>query len=291
MSSNIIRILRQDGLTPKKWLGQNLLTDSRYLKQIVQAAEISSGEQVVEVGSGLGGLTEELVIQGAKVWALEIDSGFYRVLEKKFAGLDQVHLIHADALKYDFRALVEKLGKLKVVANLPYNISSRLVFRFYENRAFFSSLHILLQKEVAERLVASPSTKEYGVLTVLLGATAIVELLFDIPSSAFFPVPAVVSTLVHIRFPESAPIAISDSDLFTALVKASFRGRRKTLRNTLNLFSLPEISPRLLEIAAETAKIDLSRRAETLSPNEFGCLAEQIATELEVQRQSVLIPE
>jgi 16S rRNA (adenine1518-N6/adenine1519-N6)-dimethyltransferase len=275
--SNLRRIFKVQGLTPKKWLGQNLLTDSRYLREIVQAAGVSTGEPVVEIGSGLGGLTEELVRQGATVWALEIDSGFFRVLEDKFAGVKQVELVHADALKYDFTSLAEKLGRLRVVANLPYNISSRLIFRFYENRDFFRSLHILLQKEVAQRFIAAPGTKEYGVLTVLLGVSAVVDLLFDIPAKAFFPVPEVISTFVHISFPDKPLISMSDPALFTALVKASFSKRRKTMRNALRNASIPGISYSLLELAAEKARIELGRRAETFTPADFARFGEEVS--------------
>lgn len=272
--SEVRKIFKGYGLAPKKWLGQNLLVDSLYLNKIVQAAAITSGETVVEVGAGLGVLTEALVRRGAKVCALEVDSGFFRVLEQKFADSPDVDLIHADALKYDFRSLAERIGKLRVVANLPYNISSRLLFTFQENRDIFTSLHILLQKEVAERLIANPGTKDYGVLTVLLGMSAKVELVFDIPPHAFFPAPEVTSTLVRVVFPDMPPFPVKDSPLLTRLVKASFAGRRKTLKNTLQSSRILEVGHEALVRAAAAAGIDLGRRGETLSFEEFARFAD-----------------
>lgn len=260
-------------------MGQNLLVDKQYLSKIVQAARIQPLELIVEVGAGLGVLTESLARRGARVWALEVDSGFFEVLEDKFARSSQVTLIHADALKYDFRWLAGEIGRLRVVANLPYSISSRLIFMFHENRDIFSSLHILLQKEVAERLVAEPGTKDYGVLTALLGVSAKVEVLFDIPPKAFFPSPEIVSSLVAVQFPDPAPVLVSDSRLLTRLVKASFSGRRKTLRNTLRNTGTIGVSPEVIGKAAERAGIDLTRRGETLSPAEFCRFADAVKEE------------
>lgn len=275
-ASDIRRIFRDHGLSPKKWMGQNLLVSRSYLNRIVEAAQVGPGEPIVEVGAGLGVLTEGLVECGALVWALELDSGFFRLLQEKFTGVPNVELIHADALKYDFRALAATLGKLRVVANLPYNISSRLVFRFLDNRDIFDSLCILLQKEVAERLVAEPGTRDYGALTVLLGAFGEARLLFNIPGKAFFPVPEVRSTLIRISFSDAPPVPVSDAKLLIRLVKTSFAGRRKTLRNTLKKGVKPDVSPQMVTQAAQDAEIDLSRRAETLSPQEFGRFADAI---------------
>ncbi len=267
---------RERGLAPKKWMGQNLLTDLQYLKKIVDAALIEPGETIVEVGAGLGVLTKALLDRGAKVLALEIDAGFFEVLKEKLGSSPDVELIHADALKFDFRALSASLGKLRVVANLPYSISSRLIFMSCENRDIFSSMSILLQKEVAERLIARPGTKAYGVLTVLLGAHAKAELLFDIPGKAFYPKPTITSTMVRIAFLEPPPIPVLDSRLLTRLVKASFSGRRKTLWNNLRERRLGLSSEHVVAGAME-AGIDLSRRAESLSPQEFAHFSDALA--------------
>jgi len=269
--SEIRRIFREHGLTPKKWMGQNLLVDHGYLRRIGEAAHISPDEPILEIGAGLGFLTEELERRGARVYALEIDSGFFRVLQERFSGSPRVHLIHSDALKYDFQGLVAQIGQLRIVANLPYNISSRLLFSFCRNSRLFHSLHVLLQKEVAERLVASPGTKDYGILTVLLAAKGSVNILFNIPPKAFFPVPEVTSSLTRVTFLSPSPLQIDDPLLFERLVKASFAGRRKTLRNALKGLSDARGEP--VALAAEQAGIDLARRGETLSPAEFARFA------------------
>ncbi len=269
-------VFKDLGLAPKKWLGQNLLVDPVYLRRILDASQIHEGSKLLEIGAGLGVLTEALVESGAEVWALEVDSGFYKFLTKKFQTEDHAHVYHVDALKYNYSELAAKLGPLQVVANLPYNISSRLIFTFHENRASFESLVILLQKEVAERLVAETCTKDYGILTVLLGTTAKIELLFDIPPRAFFPVPDVWSTLVRLIFPNPAPITVLEPRLMTALVKTAFSARRKTLRNTMRNTSTLGVEPEIVAIAADKSCIDLSRRAETLTSLEFASWANEI---------------
>ena len=274
--SEIKKIFKQHGLAPKKWMGQNLLVDRAYLGRIVEAAQIQPGQPVVEVGAGLGVLTEALVEKGARVWALEVDSGFFKVLKEKLGTRDEVELIHADVLKFDFRDLQARLGPLKVVANLPYNISSRLIFKFHEEHEMFSSLTILLQKEVAERLTASPGTKDYGILTVLLGVSADVETLFDIPGEAFFPVPKVRSILVRIRFPDPPPLAATDPKLLIRVVKSSFAARRKTLRNSLRSHTIPGLTEQALLESGKAAQVDLGRRPETLTPVEFVRFSDEI---------------
>jgi len=276
LTSQAKRIFKEQGLTPKKWMGQNLLVDHYYLSRIVEAAEIRPGDPVVEIGAGLGVLTEALLANGAKVCALEVDAGFFRVLERKFTETPGVELVHADALKYDFQPLAARLGRLRVVANLPYNISSRLIFMFHEKRDLFHSLSILLQKEVAMRLIAHPGTKDYGMLTVLLGVSAATRILFDIPGRAFYPAPEVTSTLVQLRFPDPPPVPLSDPTLLTRLVKASFAARRKTLRNNLRSFQASGVLAQSVLAAAEDAGIDLDRRGESLSPEEFARFADAI---------------
>jgi 16S rRNA (adenine1518-N6/adenine1519-N6)-dimethyltransferase len=274
IASEVKKTFRELGLAPKKWMGQNLLVDPLTLNRIVDAADIESGQAVVEIGAGLGALTAALVDRGAEVWALEIDAGFFRALEQKLGQAPRVRLVHADALDYDFRSLAAQLGRLRVVANLPYSVSSRLIFQFCEHRDVFGALTALLQKEVAERLIASPGTRDYGVLTVMLALNATVELLFDVPPRAFYPVPEVTSTLVRITFPDQPPIEVSDRALAARLVKACFAARRKTLRNNLKASPVAGVPGELILDAACDAGIDLSRRAETLAAEEFAKLTD-----------------
>ncbi len=272
------QLLRQNQLAPKKWLGQNFLINKTYLDRIIMASGVQPGQHIVEIGAGLGALTQGLLKAGAKVLALEIDSGLFRVLQEKFASHSGVTIVHEDALKYDFKLLATRIGKLHVVANLPYSISSRLLFRFVQSRAAIRSVHVLLQREVAQRLTAEVGSKDYGILTVLLGVTAQVDMLFDIPPQAFHPVPAVYSTFVRIIFPESLKYSVTSDDLLIRLVKLAFRSRRKTLKNNLYYSSFPGLSKEIVERAAIACSIDLGRRAETLSPQEFAQLSAAIST-------------
>jgi 16S rRNA (adenine1518-N6/adenine1519-N6)-dimethyltransferase len=258
-------------------MGQNLLLDERYLERIVTAANVKPDEPIVEIGAGLGVLTMQLARTGCRVWALEVDAGFVRLLEEILVEWPMVRVLHADALKYDFRPLAAELGTLSVVANLPYSISSRFLFRVYEQPGIFGRVVTLLQKEVAERLVAASGSREYGILSVLLGARATVERLFDVPRSAFYPRPEVTSTAVRITFPAEPPVPTMDSRIFTLLVKTAFSERRKTLRNTLKNTMAFGLSSQGFADAAQKAEIDLSRRAETLAPGEFGRFADEIA--------------
>jgi len=161
-SSEASRLLSEHGLTPKKWMGQNLVVNPHYLHKILEAARIEAGDTIVEIGAGLGALTQGLLDLGAKVRALEIDRGFYRLLEERFTGNPDVVLLHEDALKYDLRGLAGELGPLKVVANLPYNISSRLIFKFHEDSDVFSSLCILLQREWPNASWPCPAPRTTG---------------------------------------------------------------------------------------------------------------------------------
>lgn len=262
-------VFRAKGLAPKKWMGQNLIVEPSYLEMIVDAANIREGDHIIEIGAGLGALTKELAKRDVTVWAIEVDSGFFRELESTFVNTPNVRLIHKDVLKFDFSALAAEIGKLRVVANLPYSLSSRLVFTFQENRDIFEFAVVMLQKEVAERLTAEPCTKDYGPLTVLLAVTARTQVLFDIPPSAFYPRPAITSTLLRIEFPDPPPHNVNDHFVLTKLVKAGFSARRKTLRNTLKSLAIPRLSFDQITDAAKISGIDLGRRAETLSPEEF----------------------
>ncbi len=276
-------ILNERKLAPKKWLGQNLLLNRAYLGRIVQASAVKPGEHIVEIGAGLGSLTDYLLRTGAKVWAVEIDSGFFRALQEKFADVPSIELIHGDALKWDFRSLAADIGPLKVVANLPYSVSSRLLFKFFEHRDVVDSIHVLLQREVAARLTANVGTKDYGILTVLLGITAQVTTLFDIPPKAFFPVPAVHSSFVRIVFRQEDSCSVPDTPLLISLVKNSFRARRKTLRNNLLSSQINGLRGETIATAAQLCSIDLGRRAETLTPGEFADFARQLSMRLRVE--------
>src|SRR5829696_6558585 len=215
----------------KKRLGQNFLVDESYARRIVGALSPRAGETVVEIGPGRGALTSLLLGTGARVVAVEFDRELAAVLRERFVGREDFKLIEADALDLDFCAAVEPASSARVVANLPYNISTAILQRLAEQRRCVTEMVLMLQREVVERIAAPPGTHERGYLTVLVEAFCDTEALFDVPPDAFRPVPKVWSTVARLRVREGA--AVADERLFLRLVSAGFAQKRKTILNNL----------------------------------------------------------
>ncbi len=267
--------LREYGLFPKKRLGQHFLVDLNILNKVVRTAQVGKEDVVLEVGPGLGEMTLALARLAKKVIAIEIDERLVAILKQKVENFLNVDVIRSDILKVDFNHLFKKETRpIKVVANLPYQISTPLLFRFIESKEIFSVLFLMLQKEVAERMVAPPGRKEYGPLSIFIQAFSDVSIQFIIKPSAFFPAPKVESALVHMAWKEKPMIEMRDEEWFKRLVKACFGYRRKTLINALkhSKVSLPES----VELRMEKIGIDPRRRPETLTIEEFGSLAEAL---------------
>ena len=251
-----------DGHVARKRFGQNFLADPHHVARIADAVSPRAGDTVVEIGPGLGALTEALIARGARVVAIEIDRDLAARLSGRFPP-DVLELVVGDALEFDFTTLGRDL---RVVGNLPYNISSPLLFHLAAQAGALRDLTVMLQKEVVARMTAEPATPEYGRLTVMLQATFAIERLFTVPPGAFRPPPSVdsaVARLVPLR--EAAP-RIADADRFARIVAAAFGQRRKTLRN-----ALADVVP---AAAFEAANVDPQRRGETLSIGEFVALAD-----------------
>lgn len=250
-------ILKNRKLAPKKKLGQNFLVNKLIIDEIINKAAPKQDETIVEVGVGLGALTIPLAKRVKKIIGIEIDSGIVALHRDEATLPDNVDLIHADILKCNFSELAEKAdGPLKIIANLPYSISNPLLFRLIEQREHVASAVIMLQKEVGMRLVASPGTKEYGVLSVLLGASATLKKLMLIGPGNFHPRPKVDSVVVKIVF-QPKPAAISalpdhDPRLLKKIVNKAFQQRRKTLLNALGAAPFSSITKE------ETKKIIIS---------------------------------
>ena len=252
------------GHQARKRFGQNFLADARYVARIVEAVEPAAGDNIVEIGPGLGAITEGLVGGAGRVTAIEIDRDLAARLREQFT---PAHLVlhEADALAFDFRSLG---GELRIVGNLPYNISSPLLFRIADVADTVRDVHVMLQREVVARMTAAPATPDYGRLTVMLQATFRIERLFLVPPGAFRPVPKVesaVARLVPLR--EKAP-RIADKALFARIVAGAFMQRRKTLRNALS--SLAD------EATLAAAGIDPQARGETLAVSDFVRLADAV---------------
>ena len=264
--------LAEQGLIPRKGWGQHFLEDRNILKKVVKVADITEEDVVLEIGPGLGGMTQALAHEAKKVIAVEIDARLVEILRNKLVDSPNVEVLQGDILKLDLRKhLGSEKRPVKVVANLPYQISTPLLFRFIESRDLFSALILMLQREVAERMVAPPGKKAYGPLSVLVQSVAEVSLCFIIKPSAFFPSPEVESAVIRLSWKERPMFAPEQEGWFRAVVKGCLGYRRKTLANALKHSGL--LLPENLEKRLEEMGIDPRRRPETLSVQEFVDLA------------------
>lgn len=268
-------ILHQYGIKPRKKLGQSFLVDVNTIKKIAASARISSDDVVVEIGAGIGVLTGDIAQVARQVIAVEIDPHLVATLRSQLAGYSNTEIHAGDILKFDFSSISDKYGaKVKVIGNVPYNISSPVIFHLLSSRSAISHFTLMLQKEVVQRLVSFPDNKNYGVPSVLLQMYADVERLFDVPATCFFPRPKVESSIIQGTFREKSLVELADETIFSQLVKASFAQRRKMLINNLkNAKFLNELSDAQLKDSLDAAGIDGKRRGETLSLYEFGNLS------------------
>ncbi|KAF0120804.1 MAG: 16S rRNA (adenine1518-N6/adenine1519-N6)-dimethyltransferase [bacterium] len=270
--------LKNYKIRPNKKLGQNFLVDDRVLDEIIALYDLKKDEVVVEIGAGLGALTTRLAPRVRKVLAIEIDKALVGLLKDEIVKDKNVEVITQDVLLFDFPE-VAKLhgGKLKVLGNIPYSLSTPLLFKLLEYKNSLSMAILMFQKEVADRIVANPGTKDYGVLSVFSQISAAVSKELLIPRYSFYPQPKVDSAVVRFVFSESLIMGIKDEQIFKSVVRASFAQRRKTLKNTLkNTLNLGILFSDVLN-AVKACGIDPGRRGETLSLEEFKDLANYLA--------------
>ena len=274
--ASIRKELAEYGLFPRKRWGQHFLVDPNILKKVIRTAQVEKGDVVLEVGPGLGEMTLALARLAKHVIAVEIDPKLVEILKKKLADCPNVDVVKGDILTINFRKIDFLEGqKLKVVANLPYQISTPLLFHFIELKEFFSTLTLMLQKEVAERMVAPPGGKDYGRLSIFVQLFLDASIRFFIKPSAFFPPPKVESAVVHMVWKERPMIETNDEEWFKKVVKACFGYRRKTLVNALKHSELT--LPESIELKMEAIGIDPRRRPETLTIQEFASLAKALS--------------
>lgn len=264
-----LHIIRRFGLSLSKRLGQNFLISEQAVNQIVASASLSSQDTVLEIGPGIGTLTQGLAETGARVVAVELDAKLVEVLATTLAGYDNVRVVHGDILKTDISREIQA-EKYKVVANLPYYITTPIIMTLLERRLPIELLVTMVQKEVAQRMTASPGGKDYGALSVAVQYYTDPELLFDVPPNAFIPAPAVDSSVVRCTVREKPPVDIADERQFFRIVKGAFSQRRKTLANALKTTGL---SSGHIAAMLEQAQINPMRRGETLSLAEFAAIA------------------
>ncbi|MBN6187379.1 16S rRNA (adenine(1518)-N(6)/adenine(1519)-N(6))-dimethyltransferase RsmA [Aneurinibacillus sp. BA2021] len=273
-------ILKKYGFSFKKSLGQNFLIDLNILGKIVEAAELSKEKGAIEIGPGIGALTEQLSRRAGKVVAIEIDQRLLPILADTLSPYPHAEVVHGDVLEMDLASLIRNkfsaYEKVSVVANLPYYVTSAILMKLLEERLPLENIVVMIQKEVAERIAAGPGGKEYGALSVLAQFYAEAEIVTIVPHSVFIPQPNVDSAVLRLRIRQTPAVQVDDEAMFYRVVKASFAQRRKTLSNNLmnNLFS-KEQKEEMLRILAE-ADIDPARRGETLSLEEFARLSNLI---------------
>lgn len=264
-----LHVIRRFGLSLSKKLGQNFLVSEQAVKQIVESACLSPDDTVLEIGPGIGTLTQGLAETGAQVVAVELDKRLIEVLAITLEGYDNIRVIHGDILKLDISREIET-AKYKVVANLPYYITTPIIMSLLERRLPVELLVTMVQKEVAERMVAPPGGKDYGALSVAVQYYTEPEILFDVPPTAFIPSPAVDSAVIRCTVRSKPPVDVVSERKFFRVVKAAFSQRRKTLSNAMKTTGLPVAQ--ISEMLAE-AGIDPVRRGETLSLAEFAAVA------------------
>ncbi len=257
---------------PLKSLGQNFLVDQNVIDKIISAARLETGDHILEVGPGRGALTSQLSEKAARLLLVEYDHALAAMHKATYAADSRVLVVDGDILAVNLDALLaEGEGGWKVVANLPYNISTQVLFRFMELRTRFTRLVLMLQKEVADRLVAPPDTSDYGVTTVLLGLWFDIRREFIVPPGCFHPRPKVDSAVVSFVPLTEPRVAVGSEDVFRKVVKAAFSMRRKTLLNCLRRVDLP-LAKDVIEMLDE-CDIAGQRRGETLSMDEFARLS------------------
>lgn len=262
-------ICKRFDIKMSKKLGQNFLIKRGIVDEIVHAAELTPGEPVLEVGPGIGTLTQGLAQSGADVTAIELDRRLLEVLDTTLASYDNVRIVHGDVLKLDVPTIMNH-KPFKVVANLPYYITTPIIMSLLESKLPIERLVVMVQKEVALRMVAKPGTKDYGALSVAVQYYTEPDIVLDVLPKSFLPAPAVTSSVIRCVLRDKPPVDVIDEKLFFRVVKAGFAQRRKTFSNTMKTTGLSK--DRIEELLAK-ANIDGQRRGETFTLQEFADVA------------------
>ncbi len=265
-------ILRAFDLHASRRLGQNFLISPGVVRAVVEAAEIGNGDRVLEIGPGIGTLTQGLLEAGAEVTAVELDKKLPAILAETLRGYEDLKVVQGDILKTDIPMLMGD-QPFKVAANLPYYITTPILLSLLEQSLPITHIVTMVQKEVAERMTASPGGKDYGALSVAVQYHTDPEIVLDVPPSCFFPAPEVDSAVIACAVRKTPAVAVQDEKLFFRVVKASFGQRRKTLSNALKPLGF---SKEQIEGALLSAGIDSTRRGETLSLAEFAAIANKL---------------
>ena len=276
---NTIEVLQKYNFNFQKKFGQNFLIDTSVLDRIVSAAEITAGDCVLEIGPGIGTMTQRLAAKAREVVAVEIDRNLIPILEDTLSDCDNVTVINDDILKVDINKIVqEKNGgnPIKVVANLPYYITTPIIMELFESHVPLKSITVMVQKEVADRMQVGPGTKDYGALSLAVQYYAKPEIITRVPASCFMPKPDVDSTVIRLTRYEKPPVEVEDEAYLFAVIRASFNQRRKTLANGLANAGNLGVNRQVVEETLDEMGLSRQIRGETLDLKQFTDLSNRL---------------
>lgn len=283
--STIKEIKEKYGFRLTKSLGQNFLTDKNIIDRIIEGSGITEEDLVIEIGPGIGVITYEAAQVARKVIAVEIDKNLIPILKETLAGQENISVINSDILKTDVNEIIEEecrrdpeIKGVKIIGNLPYYITTPIIMKLLEDGVMADGITAMMQKEVADRIKASPGTKAYGALSVAVQYYCEIESVVSVPKEVFVPQPKVDSAVLNLRIRKEKPVDLRDREIFFAVVKAGFGQRRKTLNNSL--MGVKDITKEIVSASLAAAGIDPARRAETLNLEEFAELSNQVALRL-----------
>ena len=259
-------ILKKYGLRANKKLGQNFLINEEIINQIIEKADVNKNDTIIEIGPGLGSLTAKLLENANKVIAIELDSNMSNILKERFCLYDNFELIENDVLKVNLNEIIEKYESVKVVANLPYYITTPIIMKLLEERLKLKSITVMVQKEVGERFCAVPNSKEYRAITISINYYTKPEIIIDVPKENFEPMPEVDSCVIKLDVRNVPPVELKNEKDFFNLIKAGFSQRRKTINNSLASMG---ISKEKIKNVLEKLGIDSKLRAENLTMEQF----------------------
>ena len=280
---NTIEILQKYNFNFQKKFGQNFLINTGVLEDIIDAAEVTDEDMVLEIGPGIGTMTQYLCENARQVIAVEIDTNLIPILKDTLSAYDNVRIINDDILKVDINELAREYNNgrpIKVVANLPYYITTPIIMGLFESHVPIESITVMVQKEVADRMQAGPGTKDYGALSLAVQYYSKPQIVVNVPPSCFMPQPKVGSTVISLRRHQQPVVQVADEKLMFKVIRASFNQRRKTLANGLNNYGGINLTKEQIQQSIEELGVPVNIRGEALSLEQFACLSNIIGKKL-----------
>ena len=280
---NTIEILQKYNFNFQKKFGQNFLINTGVLEDIIDAAEVTDEDMVLEIGPGIGTMTQYLCENARQVIAVEIDTNLIPILKDTLSAYDNVRIINDDILNVDINELAREYNNgrpIKVVANLPYYITTPIIMGLFESHVPIESITVMVQKEVADRMQAGPGTKDYGALSLAVQYYSKPQIVVNVPPSCFMPQPKVGSTVISLRRHQQPVVQVEDEKLMFKVIRASFNQRRKTLANGLNNYGGINLTKEQIQQSIEELGVPVNIRGEALSLEQFACLSNIIGKKL-----------